>query len=65
VTIRAFGRITIQGDDPNADEAIIIEYFHFEGTDGTWGAQREALVEARARITAALQKLDAQRIDIR
>jgi hypothetical protein len=62
VTIHRFGRVTIQGDDPSADDAIMIEYFHFEGSDGTLGAQREALVEARARITAALQKLDAYRL---
>jgi hypothetical protein len=65
MTIHKFGRVIIQGDDPTADYAIVIENFHFEGTDGTLGAQREALVEARDRITAALQTLDAQRFDIR
>jgi hypothetical protein len=65
MTIHRFGRVIIQGDDPSADDAIIIEYFHFADTDGMLGAQREALVEARVRITAALQSIDAQRIDIR
>jgi len=65
VTIKRFGRIIIQGDDPSADEAIIIANFHFEGTNGTLGAQREALIAARDRLIRALAELDRQQVNIR
>jgi hypothetical protein len=64
VTIRKFGRVIIQGDDPGADEAIIIMGFHFEGTDGTLGAQREALIEARDRLDHALVQLEQGQVNI-
>jgi hypothetical protein len=63
--IKHFGRVIIQGDDPSADGAIIITLFHFEGTDGTLGAQREALIAARDRLSRALVQLEQNQINIR
>ncbi len=65
MTIIGFGRVIIQGDDPNADDAIVIEQFHFANSGGTLGAQREALREARERIDDALAALETSQVNIR